>query len=71
MNFKRVVGIDAHSIGLKQGGNETYIRELLRGISKIEHPDFEFLIFLLKNIPVPSFLLKKILKFVEFQKVPF
>jgi hypothetical protein len=32
MNFKRIVGIDAHSIGLKQGGNETYIRELLRAI---------------------------------------
>ena len=71
MNFKRIVGIDAHSIGLKQGGNETYIRELLRAISKIEHPEFEFLIFLLKNIPVPSFLLKKNFKICRISKNTF
>jgi len=71
MNFKKVIGIDAHSIGLKQGGNETYIKELLKAISEIEHSDFKFLIFLSRNILIPSFLLKKTLKFVEFQKIPF
>jgi len=29
------VGIDVHSIGSKKGGNETYYRELVRGLAKV------------------------------------
>ncbi len=71
MNFKKVIGIDAHSIGLKQGGNETYIKELLKAISEIEHSDFKFLIFLSRNILIPSFLLKKNFKICRVSKNSF
>lgn len=30
------IGIDAHAIGAKQGGNETYIRNLIRAIAEID-----------------------------------
>ena len=52
------IGIDAHAIGLRQGGNETYVYGLLNGLSQIEHPDFKYIVFLSEGIPVPEFLLK-------------
>ncbi|MCX8082198.1 MAG: glycosyltransferase family 4 protein [bacterium] len=57
MGSEKIIGIDAHAIGLKQGGNETYIIGLLYGLSQIEHPDFSYVVFLSKGIPVPDFLL--------------
>ncbi|MCM8830086.1 MAG: glycosyltransferase family 4 protein, partial [Candidatus Omnitrophica bacterium] len=50
-------GIDAHAIGLKQGGNETYALGLLRGLFSIKHPYFNYIVFLSENVPVPEFLL--------------
>ncbi len=32
------VGIDIHSIGSKKGGNETYYRELVRGLETVPSP---------------------------------
>jgi len=50
------VGIDAHAIGLKQGGNETYVCGLLKGLSQVEYPDFRYIVFLSEDIPEPDFL---------------
>jgi glycosyltransferase involved in cell wall biosynthesis len=53
---KKLIGIDAHAIGLRKGGNETYAYGLLNGLSKIEHPDFKYVVFFSKGVEVPEFL---------------
>ncbi|HPP66847.1 MAG TPA: glycosyltransferase family 1 protein [bacterium] len=50
------IGIDAHSIGLKQGGNERYAEGLLKGISEIETNGFAFTIFLNRLADIPDFI---------------
>ena len=39
------IGIDAHSIGARQGGNETYIRNLIIGLSRLDR-DNRYTIYL-------------------------
>lgn len=39
------IGIDAHSIGARQGGNETYIRNLIIGLSRLDR-DNHYTIYL-------------------------
>ncbi|MCM8825292.1 MAG: glycosyltransferase family 4 protein [Candidatus Omnitrophica bacterium] len=50
------VGIDAHAIGLQQGGNERYIEGLLKGLSEIETHPFRFIVFLNEKAQIPDFL---------------
>ncbi|HOL48968.1 MAG TPA: glycosyltransferase family 1 protein [bacterium] len=50
------IGIEAHAIGMKQGGNERYIEGLLRGLSKLNPPDLQFIVFLNHMAEIPSFL---------------
>ncbi|HEY6766463.1 MAG TPA: glycosyltransferase family 1 protein [Candidatus Sulfotelmatobacter sp.] len=38
------IGIDIHSVGSLQGGNETYYRELIKGIARI-HSDHRFFLY--------------------------
>ncbi len=56
MDRKILVGIDAHAIGRKQGGNETYALGLLHGLVEISPSDFRFLVFLSRYTDVPRFL---------------
>lgn len=49
-------GIEAHSIGLKQGGNERYIEGLIKGLSEIETDEFSFTVFLNRLADVPDFI---------------
>ncbi|MCM8772721.1 MAG: glycosyltransferase family 4 protein [Candidatus Omnitrophica bacterium] len=57
--MKKKIGIDAHAIGLKQGGNETYIKELIKEFTQIDNTEFEFFIFLTEGINIPDFLRNK------------
>ncbi|MCM8764016.1 MAG: glycosyltransferase family 4 protein [Candidatus Omnitrophica bacterium] len=50
------IGIDAHAIGLQQGGNERYAEGLLKGLSEINTHDFKFTVFLNEKAQVPDFL---------------
>ncbi len=50
------VGIEAHALGLQQGGNERYAEGLLKGISDINTKDFKFVVFLNNKARVPDFL---------------
>ncbi|MGC8976596.1 MAG: glycosyltransferase family 4 protein [Candidatus Ratteibacteria bacterium] len=66
------IGIDSHAIGLKQGGNETYICGLLKGISQIEDTDFRYFVFLTKGVNPPDFLYEnKYFKFIKVSTSPF
>lgn len=49
-------GIEAHSIGLKQGGNERYIEGLIKGLSEIETDKFSFTLFLNQLADVPDYI---------------
>ncbi len=49
-------GIEAHSIGLRQGGNERYIEGLLKGFSEIETSEFDFTVFLSQSADIPDFI---------------
>lgn len=40
-----LVGLDAHSVGQEQGGNESYLLGLLEGFSRLNAPEFRFLLF--------------------------
>ncbi|MCM8776661.1 MAG: glycosyltransferase family 4 protein [Candidatus Omnitrophica bacterium] len=57
MRREKNIGIDAHAIGLKQGGNETYAIGLLKGLLSIKHPCFNYIVFISENINIPDFLL--------------
>ncbi|MGB9641900.1 MAG: glycosyltransferase family 4 protein [Candidatus Ratteibacteria bacterium] len=50
------IGIDAHAIGMKQGGNERYVEGLLRGLSEMSCAELKFVIFLNHRAKIPSFL---------------
>lgn len=50
------IGIDAHALGLQQGGNERYIEGFLKGLSEIETQDFIFTVFLNQRAKIPDFL---------------
>lgn len=66
------IGIDAHAIGLKQGGNETYASGLLYGLSQIECSDFRYIVFLSEGVPAPDFLKKsKYFSIVRVSTHPF
>lgn len=39
------VGLDAHTLGRRQTGNETYMRELLGGLTAIGDPDVEYVCY--------------------------
>ncbi|MCM8769115.1 MAG: glycosyltransferase, partial [Candidatus Omnitrophica bacterium] len=52
----RSVGIDAHAIGMRKGGNETYALALLKGLTEIGSADFRFVVFLSEKVTVPDFL---------------
>ena len=39
------IGIDAHAIGARQGGNETYIRNLITALAKLDHENSYTLYF--------------------------
>lgn len=54
--MKKKIGIDAHSIGLQQGGNERYAEGLLKGISEVETKDFTFTVFFNNRTQIPGFL---------------
>ncbi len=41
------IGIDAHAIGAQQGGNETYIRNLIRALAALD-ADNRYTIYLAK-----------------------
>ncbi|MCM8758961.1 MAG: glycosyltransferase family 4 protein [Candidatus Omnitrophica bacterium] len=53
---QKKIGIDAHAIGLKQGGNERYIEGLLKGLSEIETCGLSFTIFFNHKAKIPDFL---------------
>jgi len=61
------IGIEAHAIGMQQGGNERYVEGLLKGFSMVEPEDCKFVVFLNQNASIPSFLEGK--KHFEFERV--
>src|SRR5262245_60593934 len=49
------VGIDAHVLGKRQTGNETYMRELLSSLAARKDPDVEYVCYHTARVPaVPS-----------------
>src|SRR5438128_7125376 len=44
------VGIDAHALGRRLGGNETYIRNVIRALAAVD-PDGDYTLFLSPPLP--------------------
>jgi len=44
------IGIDAHYLGSRAGGNETYLRNLLRGLQQVK-PDADIVVFVNRDLP--------------------
>lgn len=55
MKIKKI-GIEAHAIGLQQGGNERYVEGLLKGLSEIDTHNFKYTVFLNQKASIPAFL---------------
>jgi len=55
MNIVKI-GIEAHAIGMKQGGNERYVEGLLKGLSELSFSNLRFVVFLNHTADIPSFL---------------
>jgi len=39
------IGIDAHFVGVREGGNERYCESLVRRLARVGHPDHEYFVF--------------------------
>src|SRR5438093_7262881 len=49
-NRRPRVGIDAHALGSRLGGNETYIRNVIRALATVD-PDGDYTLFLSPPLP--------------------
>jgi glycosyltransferase involved in cell wall biosynthesis len=47
------IGIDAHTIGQRKTGNETYVRNLIRELSDRRDPDLEYVFYHLEGVETP------------------
>ncbi len=67
------VGIDIHAIGLKQTGNESYIRSLVESFEEMECPGVEFYYYQTRPIPLPDWKgrIRRVRPHTPFIRIPF